>query len=155
MPDTKLQPAVGSFHGLDENDSNERRVHYVIAQVQFGQAARKCRGAGICKVDLYINIRNRQGVLTCNRAICRVGVMGADIVLVFDRYALCRRLVNKYFCNGRIFLREDLELDMALCKKLNIPSTVVSAGKYALIQEGSRSIIVFEKASLRDKKPNH
>ncbi|MFZ4426504.1 MAG: hypothetical protein ACOYOO_05055 [Saprospiraceae bacterium] len=153
MPDTKLAPVAPSALRSDAPGLNERLICTVIAQVQFGQATRRCRGTGICRIDL--NIRNSTAVFTCSRAVCRAGITDAGIVLIFDRHALCKQLVHKYFCNGEISLREDLELGATLCQKLGILPAVIAAGKYALLREGSQSLIIFEKASLRDKKPNH
>jgi hypothetical protein len=94
-------------------------------------------------------------VFTCSRAAARVGIADFGVVLIFERRALCKRVLYKYFCNEEIFLREDLALGEALCRKFGIAPKVIAAGKYALIHQGSQSLIVFEKASLRDKKPNH
>ena len=147
MPEFSTAPDTDTLLRQESVEIFEFHDQYVIAQVQFGQAALKCRGSGICRVDLYINDRVEWARSKCHRAIAKLAYSDSSLVLMFDRHGLCRSLWDKYFSKGYIGLKEDLYLGYALCQKIKLPPVRIPAGRYPVVRKGLKSYIVFDQAS--------
>ncbi len=147
MPEISIAPGTDALLRPELKNVFEFHEQYVIAQVQFGQAALKCRGTGICRVDLYINDKAQWARARCHRAIAKVASTERGLILMFDRNGLCKSLWDKYFSKRSIGLKEDLFLDAALCQKIKLGSVKIPAGRYPVVHQGTQRFIVFEKAS--------
>jgi len=146
MPEISTAPGTDMLLRQEVIDVFDSHEQYVIAQVQFGQAALKCRGTGICRVDLYINDKTQWGKARCSHAIGKMALTESGLILVFDRHGLCKALCEKYFSKPSIWLKEDLYLDRAICRKIKLAPVKIPAGNYPIIHKGLRSFIVFEQA---------
>lgn len=148
MPEISTVPGTYALPRPELTSVFELHEQHVIAQVQFGQAALKCRGSGICRVDLYVNDRTQWAMARCQRTIAKLASTEVGLVLMFDRRGLCERIREKYFSKCSIGLTEDLYLDAALCRKMKLGQVKIAPGRYPIVHQGARSFIVFDSIYL-------
>ncbi len=129
------------FSGLDRPTETEKTNRALYADVQFGQPSMRCRGAGICRVDLYRGINN--GRDDCARAIAIIERRQEKVHLLFSRYAVCRHLAEAYFEKGKIRLHEPVKLSEALCGKLGLTDFELPIGVFAVEKNGAFYSIAF------------
>ncbi|MBK6946731.1 MAG: hypothetical protein IPH16_00440 [Haliscomenobacter sp.] len=113
--------------GLENRPVTEKKYRTIYADVQFGQPSMRCRGSGICRVDLYRgSLHNERS--KCARAIAMIEWKDGKVHLLFSKYAICRHLAETYFEKGKIRLREPVTLSNALCERLGIAGLELPAG---------------------------
>lgn len=124
-------------------DQKHTECKRIYAEVKFGQPSTRCRGAGICRVDLYQyhGRRNLQAHQGCARAIAILEYRGGSIKLRFSRYSVCKYLTKKYFEKGWIRLREPVMLPESLCSVLKQNALYFSSGKYGIEKEGHYYVV--------------
>ncbi|MBK8654389.1 MAG: hypothetical protein IPN20_10890 [Haliscomenobacter sp.] len=127
--------------------------HALYADVQFGQPSIRCRGSGICTVDLYQGPSYNQDRAKCARAIGMVVWREEMLYLVFSKYAICRHLAETYFEKGKIRLHEPVRLSHALCERLGIAGLELPKGVYKVTKEDPFFCIGFPALSIGTHLP--
>jgi len=105
----------------------------VITEVVFGQRAKNCLGAGICKISMYRGER-RNG--RCRSALAKLSRIGNGLVLRFQPAGICPKLRENYLSNNHFFMGEPVPLPPVLCGLLGIPPTHLPAGRFPIRREG-------------------
>ena len=134
---------TGALPGTDNRTEPNQKGHALYADVQFGQPSIRCRGSGICTVDLYQGPSYNQDRAQCARAIGMVVWREEMLYLVFSKYAICRHLAETYFEKGKIRLHESVALSESLSANLGIPGIELPKGVFTVAKEGSYYSIGF------------
>lgn len=141
--DTQMRIAAGTLRKRTDETTYTATGNSIYAEVQFGQPSMRCRGAGICRVDLYNGMSRLGDQGNCARAIGVIEFHGNSLKLRFSKYSICKHLTEKYFAKGKIRLRESVMLSERLSQKLGRPMLVISAGDYGIEKEGHEYILTF------------
>lgn len=133
-------PLSPGFERLQETEQENRPIY---ADVQFGQPSMRCRGSGICRVDLYQGMTYKSFQGNCAKAIAIIELRQDRVHLLFSKYSVCRHLAETYFEKGKIRLHESVALSESLSANLGIPGIELPKGVFTVAKEGSYYSIGF------------
>ena len=120
------------------------QVRPVYANVLFGQSSNRCRGAGICQVELYSGKKIGDGKDFCRQAVGMIGVNEKGrLFFRFVKYSICKKPAQAQFEKGVFQVKEDFLLPEAVISRLGGKVKNIRAGAYSVEKEQHHYTIVF------------
>ncbi len=115
---------------ISEYDKNIK----ISITLTFGRASRGCKGFGICKATISIEVKNQSEFLATNK--------NDKFTLIITEKGLNR--VKEYFGDEMIILEEDFVLPDEITKELELkPGYTLKKGNYRVTHRKGSGIVVF------------
>lgn len=120
------------------------QVMAIHANVVFGQSSNRCKGAGICRVDMYRGIRRPSAPENCRQALSCILPSERGLIFRFVKYSLCQTLTRQLFSQPYFKVNEAFTLEPMLGVALGRPEYRIPAGQYRIEKDLHHFQICFE-----------
>ncbi len=114
-----------------------RSVEGVRANVVFGQASMRCRGAGICKIDVNVSdhweaeTQEKRSGCCARPARAYVSLNERGVLeITFNKADICKKIYTQHFAQHRFKVSESISLPEALRAALPGAPAEIGRGYY-------------------------